>query len=100
MAAGPLSINEALTSYNRTSEADAVQSAEQERQEVVARFPIDAWPTMPLERYALGQGDTHESFCWWLEFGTPHVGSMKGGNARKHVIYRKRDGNWHYDRQT
>src|SRR5687768_7562077 len=100
MTEGPVPINEALAKYDRAADAGAIQSAQQERQEVVARFPLDAWPSLPLERYALGQEETRESFCWWIEFGTPHVGSMRGGNAKKHVIYRQRDGNWYYDRQT
>lgn len=100
MAEGPVSIDEALTKYDRAANAEAAKAAEQERQEVVGRFPLDQWPALPLERYALGQGgDTRETFCWWLEFGTPHVGSMRGGNARKHVIYRQKDGNWYFDRQ-
>ena len=48
----------------------------------------------------MGQGNKQESFCWWLEFGTPHVGSIKGGSARKHIIYKQGDREWWFDRQT
>ena len=55
---------------------------------------------MQLSSYALGQGNKQESFCWWLEFGTPHIGSIKGGSARKHIIYKQASGEWWFDRQT
>ncbi len=101
MSGGTVPISEALAKYDRAAEAFAVQAAEKERQEVISRFPIESWPTLPLERYALGQGDnTRETYCWWLEFGTPLIGSMKGGSAQKHLIYRQRDGHWHYDVQS
>lgn len=52
---------------------------------------------MPLERYALGQGKPRETFCWWMEFGTPALGSIRGGNAQKHLIYkRKEDLGWYH----
>lgn len=94
------SLDEAIKAYNRDSDRQAVDLAEQERQEVVQRFPLDQWPNLPLTKYALGQDNTQDSFCWWIEFGTPHVGSMKGGSARKHLIYRQRDGGWFYDRRS
>ena len=100
MAKTPVSFDEALKTFDRKAQAEAVRLAEEERMEVVKRFPLDAWPTLPLSRYALGQGNKHESFCWWLEFGTPHAGSIKGGNARKHIIYKQGTGEWWYDRQT
>src|SRR5713101_1258282 len=53
---------------------------------------------MPLERYALGTG-SHDTFSYRLEFGTPHVGSIKGGSAKKHLIYRKKDGTYFFDPQ-
>ena len=79
MAQKPVSFEEALKTFDRNAVQQAVQLAENERQEVVKRFPLDAWPTLPLGRYALGQGNKRESFCWWLEFGSAHVGSIKGG---------------------
>src|ERR1035437_3668277 len=100
MTKNPVSFEETLKQFDRSANQQAVLLAEQERQEVVKRFPLDAWPTMPLSRYALGQGNKQESFCWWLEFGTPHVGSIKGGSARKHIIYKQGDDEWWFDRQT
>ena len=53
---------------------------------------------LAVERYALG-GD-HETFCYLMEFGSPALGGIGGGSARKHLIYRKsQDGSWYFDRR-
>lgn len=60
-------------------------------------FPPSAWESMTLERYALGTEDTRESYSYALEWGTPDLGSIRGGSSLKHVIFRRRkDGEWHY----
>lgn len=101
MAKSPVSLKEALKKYDRQQDESSITLAKKEREEVLTRFPLDAWPSMPLTRYALGQGNNQDSFCWWLEFGTPHLGSMKGGSSRKHIIYKKRNsGEWWFDHQT
>lgn len=100
MASAPVSLEEGLQKYDRKSGQSSVELSEKERQEVLKRFPLADWPTMALTRYALGQGNKQDCFCWWLEFGTPHVGSMKGGNARKHIIYKQNNGDWWFDRQS
>jgi len=100
MASEPIPFQEAVARYDRASHQDTLKTTEELRQEVIQRFPIEAWPNMPLERYALGLGNTQESFCWWMEFRTRLVGSMKGGSARKHLIYRQRDGSWFFDKQS
>jgi 5-methylcytosine-specific restriction protein B len=91
---------EALKEYDRAAGGQDVELADRERRELLGLFPLEAWRGMPLEQYALGLGDNRRSFCWWIEFGTPHLGSMKGGNARKLLIYRQRDGSWYFDRQS
>ncbi|MBK8905450.1 MAG: EVE domain-containing protein [Anaerolineaceae bacterium] len=64
------------------------------------RFPLEAWPTMHLEQYALGQPDSTDTYCRWLEFGTLHMGSMRGGSALKHIIYKhKSKPGWYYRTQ-
>ncbi|HEX3356725.1 MAG TPA: AAA family ATPase, partial [Tepidisphaeraceae bacterium] len=99
MAEGLISLEESLAKYDRDADCESVRTAEQERQEVLKLFPLANWPMLSLERYALGQGNKQDCYCWWLEFGTPHVGSIKGGSARKHVIYKQSDGNWYYPMQ-
>ena len=55
---------------------------------------------MELRDYALGQADVPESLSRWIEFQTPHMGSMRGGSARKHIIYKHRDRpGWHFPNQ-
>jgi hypothetical protein len=100
MEDSPRPVQEAVKDFDQAADREATEVAEQERRTAVEQFPLDAWPTMPLERYALGQGNKRDSYCWWMEFGTPHVGSMKGGSARKHIIYKMQDGNWFYDQQS
>jgi 5-methylcytosine-specific restriction protein B len=91
-------LEEALASWDRARVRQLLDAAERERQEVVSRFPIGDWPTLPLDRYALGVGD-RSTFCWWMEFGSPNMGSIRGGSAKKHLIYRKSDdtGWYHVD---
>ena len=49
-----LPFEEAIAAFDRASLRADVEAAERERLEVVTRFPLDSWPDMPLERYALG----------------------------------------------
>lgn len=90
----------ALATYDRRGDRDAVQQAERERREVTTHFPLGSWPTLALERYALGQAESKDTFCRWMEFRTQHLGSIKGGNARKLIVYKHRDQpGWYFDPQ-
>ena len=60
-----------------------------ERSALIEAFPLEGWPTLELDRYALGTQVEH-SFCWHLEFGARELGSIRGGNAMKHIIFRRR----------
>ncbi|MBN1811804.1 MAG: hypothetical protein JXA14_08210 [Anaerolineae bacterium] len=42
-----LPIEEALATYHREAQRPATETAEQERQQILERFPFDAWPAMP-----------------------------------------------------
>jgi 5-methylcytosine-specific restriction protein B len=90
-------LEDALAAWDRSKVADAVAEAESLRLQAVERFPIQAWPEMPLERYALGTDQSEDSYCYWLEFRTRMVGSISGGSAHKHLMFRQRsDGRWSY----
>ena len=89
-------LEEALETFDRDAARLAAQQAEALRTSIVARFPIEQWPALPLERYALG-GDGHDNFCYVMEFESRTLGSIRGGSSRKHVIYRTRSGDWYYD---
>ena len=93
-----IQIEKAVASYDRATDKEFVAAAELERKEVVERFPLDQWPTMSLERYALGQKESDDTFSRWMEFRTQHLGSMRGGSARKHIIYKHKDKpGWYFD---
>jgi 5-methylcytosine-specific restriction protein B len=93
-----LSLQEALKAYPKENNIDSVRAAEEERQLVLQRFPLEDWPVMPLENYALGQEKSEDTFCRWMEFKSLHLGSIRGGSARKLIIYKHKDKpGWYYD---
>ena len=65
----------------------AIVKAEEQRAQFLRLFPKEGWPAMTLDRYALGQADHPDNFCRWMEFVTTELGSIRGGSARKHLIY-------------
>jgi 5-methylcytosine-specific restriction protein B len=92
------SLDAAIASYDRASAHEHIALGEKEWKQVTDRFPIDQWPTMPLERYALGQDTSDETFCQWMEYRTQHLGSIRGGSARKLIIYKHKDKpGWYFD---
>jgi len=93
-------IEEALKTYDKSQFNDLYAEAEKARLAVVERFPLDAWPQMTLEQYALGQADSEDTYCKWLEYRTRVIGSIKGGSARKHIIYKYKDKpGWYYPKE-
>jgi 5-methylcytosine-specific restriction protein B len=90
-------IAHALATYDRARDRRHVEEAERQRQELLQRFPLDAWPAMPLERYALGQDGSQDTFCRWMEFGARELGGIGGGSSRKHIVYkRKGAAGWYF----
>lgn len=85
-----LTLEQALQSWDRKSAAVRSAEAELIRQEIIKLFPIEEWPILPLERYALGQEDSSDTFCRWLEFKSTPLGSISGGSSLKHIIYKHR----------
>ncbi|MGW2744464.1 McrB family protein [Streptomyces sp. NPDC001450] len=87
------SVEAAARVFDRAALRDLLERAEQVRQRVVERFPLDDWPRLPLRRYALGTSydpALGRPFCWLMEYGTDVLGSIRGGSAAKHIIYRSR----------
>ncbi|GHK02361.1 hypothetical protein SY2F82_41580 [Streptomyces sp. Y2F8-2] len=83
--------------FDRTAVAETESAAGEERKRVLALFPLEGWKTLPLERYALGQpapAGSEPTYCRLLEFLTPNLGSIKGGSAAKHIMYRHNSGEW------
>jgi MoxR-like ATPase len=91
-------IAQALDEYDPDAQEPGIVKAEEQRAQFLALFPQDGWPAMTLDRYALGQAAHPDNFCRWMEFVTTELGSMKGGNARKHLIYfQAATGQWWFD---
>ncbi|MEU9083667.1 AAA family ATPase [Streptomyces sp. NPDC048357] len=75
----------------------AAEAAEREAERVRARFPFAEWEQLPLERYALGQGTGNDTYSYVIEYGSARLGSITGGSAMKHLVYRRTDGSWWHD---
>ncbi|WP_077059626.1 AAA family ATPase [Streptomyces sp. MP131-18] len=90
-------VEQKIEAFDRPPWKESVAMAERDRQRVLTDFPRRAWRDLPLERYALGldQADrANRPFCWLLEYGTEAIGSIRGGSAAKHIIYRHHSGEW------
>ncbi len=91
-------LGELVQAYDPAAHANDISKAAQQLDEFLMRFPRDGWPEMSLDDYALGQKEHPKSYCWWMEFYAVELGSIKGGNAKKHLIYFQADaGKWWYD---
>jgi 5-methylcytosine-specific restriction enzyme B len=95
-ARSELTLGEAIADWDRQAAAIRVRDGEALRQSMVAAFPLASWSTLALENYALGAAA--ESYCYWMEYKTPGLGSIAGGSARKHIIYKKTASpGWYFD---
>ena len=93
-------ITKAIATYDRAGLVGRLAQAEKQRADIVERFPLDGWPTLTLERYALGQKNSEDTYCRWLEFRSNDLGSMSGGSAMKMVIFKRKDQDgWYYPEQ-
>ncbi|HVS06361.1 MAG TPA: AAA family ATPase [Candidatus Dormibacteraeota bacterium] len=89
---------EALADWNRDSASSQVEAAELERKAIVEKYPLSDWPTMTLQQFALGQDKDGDTFCYVMEFGSPRLGSIRGGSARKLIIYKHAtQPGWYFD---
>jgi 5-methylcytosine-specific restriction protein B len=93
-----ISLEQAIREFDRSAVAARIAAAEQQRQDVVRRFPREEWPTLAIERYAVGLSGHRDTFCRLLEFQTPDLGSIKGGSSRKLILYKHKDKpGWYFD---
>jgi 5-methylcytosine-specific restriction protein B len=93
-----LTFAEAISTYDRGTDAEYVATSETERKQILDLFPRSAWAAMPLEKYALGQAGSENTFCAWLEYRSSHLGSISGGSAKKLLIYKRKTGEgWYFD---
>ncbi|MFD0123701.1 AAA family ATPase [Streptomyces virginiae] len=75
----------------------AAEAAQQEAEHIRGQFPFADWEQLPLERYALGQGAGNDTYSYVIEYGSARLGSITGGSAMKHLVYRRTDGSWWHD---
>lgn len=93
-------LQSAITNYNRDALRAFLQECEAKRREIVQRFPLAQWSSLPLERYALGLPQSEDSFCNWLERKSPELGSIRGGSARKLLVFKRRNKpGWHFNKE-
>ncbi|MGW5440226.1 McrB family protein [Nocardia asteroides] len=90
-----MDLQTAFAAFDRFTHADRIATGELQRRQIVEQFPLDQWPTMRLEQYALGL-DRRDAptYCRMLEFVATEFGSIGGGSAGKHIIYRHKSGEW------
>ncbi len=94
---GGVDVRAAAAEFDRRAVAEIESAAEDERKQVLSLFPLEEWARLPLARYALGQvapSASGPAYCRLMEFGTPHLGSIKGGSAAKHIMYHHVSGEW------
>ena len=90
-------LSAAVSAWDRSAQTPRTKEGEKARDEVLRRFPLSGWPALPLDRYALGTPASDDSYCYWLEYRTDALGSIRGGSARKHLIFKRRsDGQWSF----
>ena len=57
--------------------------------EFLSVWPIEHVEKMTLEEYT--KAGSKDSFTWWLERGTDHLGGIKGGSSFKFIVYNRND---------
>jgi len=92
------SIIDALNTWDRQATGKRVAEATALREGFVNRFPKSAWSSMPVEDYALGQGN-NDVVSYWLEFKTKPVASMSGGSAHKLLIFKRAEDVWQHPKE-
>lgn len=82
----PESLNDRLERWAQTHPTTLSNEDRQTRDSFVEKFPLEHLRELTLEQYAIGRGDT-ENFCYWLEWGTGTLGSIRGGASKKFGVY-------------
>lgn len=70
------------------------------REEFNERFPKEKIGQMTLEEYALGTENFRDSFCYWLEWKTRYLGSIKGGTSTKFGVWLNAESGWQFNNKT
>ena len=86
-----LTLSEVIAQFDRSPKNPAAEGYRSQRAEILTRFPLDQWPQMSLDDYALGQPAMKDTYCHWLEYKSQWMGSIRGGSASKLIIYKQKD---------
>jgi hypothetical protein len=78
----------ALQKWLQQNTKEMPDDLRQLREAFVQHFPIEHLGKMTLDEYAVGKPD---SFCYWLEFKTKELGSIRGGSAAKFGVWWSKD---------
>src|SRR5580704_19671607 len=81
-------VSEAFAKFDRHASREFELLGETERSTVTGLFPIKCWPNLSLEQFSLGLEPGDNTFCYFMEYKTEHLGSIRGGSARKHLIFK------------
>jgi 5-methylcytosine-specific restriction protein B len=80
---------EAARGFDPASAKIGQTEAEEQLAETIRQYPADRWPEMRVEEYAMGDPAHPDNFCRWIERQTDQMGSIRGGSARKLIIYKR-----------
>jgi 5-methylcytosine-specific restriction protein B len=86
----PHELTAAADSFDAATVRPFEHEAERQRQQTLQRFPRESWPAMELLQYAQGQDEVPDNYCRWIERQTDQMGSIRGGAARKLIVYKHR----------
>jgi 5-methylcytosine-specific restriction protein B len=99
-AAGEVTVEQAIEEFDPSAYRAFEHEAEEQRKETLQRYPREHWPRMTLEEYAQGQDDHPDNYCVWIERQTDQMGSIRGGSARKLIVYKHRNKpGWHFPQE-
>lgn len=89
-----MELKKLIENFDKTYKSVYKNDDEELRLGFIKQFSIDSLENLELEKYALGKQPNN--MCWWLEFHTVSLGSIKGGSAKKFKIYYSSNGKWVY----
>ena len=95
-----ISFDEAVQAFDRSPTHPVAEAYQSQRAEILKRFSRGKWPALRLEDYALGQPESEDTYCRWMEFRSVRMGSIRGGSSKKLIIYKRRDApGWHFPKR-
>lgn len=88
-------LDQAINLFDRAAYRGGAEDADRQRADLLEHFPLAGWPSLPLERFAVGMGDL-DTYCKRIEFRAQDLGSIAGGSSHKLIIFRRKSGQWAY----